>query len=244
MLIINADDWGGWQSATDAALACYKAARITSVSAMVFMEDSERGAKLALEHGIGVGLHINFSQAFSGKGRVAPTVAHAHARIMRFLRLSHYALLVYNPFLVKSFRLVFEAQVNEFIRLYGKPPSHYDGHQHFHLCMNMLLSHIIPEGAKVRRSFSFFQGDKGALNRYYRRWVDRGLAAHHFLTDYFFSLSQQLEWGRLARVIELSQSTMVELMAHPEWGHEYEFLMGKGGEALRPHLGARAVLTV
>ena len=64
MLIVNADDWGGWKSATDAALACYKAGRINSVSAMVFMEDSERAAELAQADGLDVGLHLNFTTPF------------------------------------------------------------------------------------------------------------------------------------------------------------------------------------
>jgi predicted glycoside hydrolase/deacetylase ChbG (UPF0249 family) len=46
MLIINADDWGRSVAETDAALRCYREGRITSVNAMVFMQDSERAARL------------------------------------------------------------------------------------------------------------------------------------------------------------------------------------------------------
>ena len=46
MLIINADDWGRSVAETDAALKCCKGGRITSLSAMAFMEDSERAADL------------------------------------------------------------------------------------------------------------------------------------------------------------------------------------------------------
>jgi len=61
MLIINADDLGRSVVETDAALRCYSAGRITSVSAMVFMSDSERAAELANGNGLDVGLHLNFS---------------------------------------------------------------------------------------------------------------------------------------------------------------------------------------
>ena len=44
MLTVNADDWGRSRAETDAALQCHGKKRITSVSAMVFMEDSERAA--------------------------------------------------------------------------------------------------------------------------------------------------------------------------------------------------------
>ena len=65
MLIINADDWGRSLAETDAALECYKAGRITSVSAMVFMGDSERAAELAKENKLDVGLHLNFTDRFT-----------------------------------------------------------------------------------------------------------------------------------------------------------------------------------
>ncbi|PYL02866.1 MAG: chitooligosaccharide deacetylase, partial [Verrucomicrobia bacterium] len=65
MLIINADDWGCSVAETDAALRCYKGGRITSVSAMVFMEDSERAAELAKENELDVGLHLNFTDKFT-----------------------------------------------------------------------------------------------------------------------------------------------------------------------------------
>ena len=59
MLIINADDWGRAVAETDAALRCYRAGRITSVSAMVFMHDSERAATLAKQEDLDAGLHLN-----------------------------------------------------------------------------------------------------------------------------------------------------------------------------------------
>ena len=231
MLIINADDWGGWKTATDAALACYKAGRITSVSAMVFMEDSERAARLAGEVGIDVGLHVNFTFAFSASN-CPRELRQDQDRIRRFLKFNKYSQLVYNPFLRREFRSVFRAQVDEFQRLYGRAPSHIDGHQHMHLCANMLIDWIIPAGEKVRRSFSFLPGEKSAINRAYRHWVDHRLAARHRLTDYFFSLSQQAQLGQIARVVELARGAAVELMTHPEWAHEYSFLMGSDGEAL------------
>ncbi|HOY59397.1 MAG TPA: ChbG/HpnK family deacetylase, partial [Verrucomicrobiota bacterium] len=129
MLIVNADDWGGWRTATDAALTCYEKGRITSVSAMVFMDDSERAARLAQRSGLDVGLHLNLSQEFTGSTHSVPRLAESQRAIVRFLRSSKYALLFYHPFLRRQFRHVFEAQLEEFFRLYGRPPSHFDGHQ-------------------------------------------------------------------------------------------------------------------
>jgi predicted glycoside hydrolase/deacetylase ChbG (UPF0249 family) len=223
MMIINADDWGRSVEETDAALACYAQRRITSVSAMVFMVDSERAAKIAQERGIPTGLHINFNEPFSATVR-DDRLRQDHFRIMRFLNRHRFALLLYNPFLRESFRYVFQAQVGEFLRLYGKRPTHFDGHQHMHLCLNMLGAAIIPRGEKVRRSFSFQPGEKGLVNRCYRASVDRWLGARHRLTDYFFALSQQLAEERFARVCRLALEADVELMTHPAIPREQVFL--------------------
>ncbi len=97
----------------------------------------------------------------------------------------------------------------------------------------MLIQRILPVGAKVRRSFSFRPGEKGAINRWYREFVDRRLARRHRLTDYFFSLAQHLTLDRLERIVALAGEKNVEIMAHPELPGEFEFLMSEGyGEAI------------
>ena len=223
MLTINADDWGGWSGATDAALACHANKRITSVTAMVFMEDSERAAELAKENNIDVGLHLNLDFMFTGK--VSAKLAENHERVARFLARSKYSPLLYNPLLRKHFLYTYSAQVSEFERLYGKSPSHLDGHHHQHLCANMLVDGIIPKGQKVRRNFSFWPGEKSLCNRFYRRLVDGWLGRRHVLMDFFFSLEQCLEAKRLGRVADLARTAKVELMTHPEKPEEYAFLM-------------------
>ncbi|MCD6401329.1 MAG: ChbG/HpnK family deacetylase [Anaerolineales bacterium] len=224
MIIVNADDWGRTRAETDAALLCYKEGRITSVSTMIFMEDSDRAAGLAKDAGIDVGLHLNFSQRFTGEGGCG-LLQEYHTRIVHYLTLNKYSLLLYIPSLRKQFRYIYQAQVKEFIRLYGRPPSHIDGHQHMHLCTNMLLDKVIPKHEKVRRNFSFWPGEKNLLNRTYRRLVDRWLASRYFVTDYFFALSQVLKTEGMSRVVKLSKVATVELMTHPANTKEYAYLM-------------------
>lgn len=224
MLIVNADDWGRSIEETDRALRCFQSGRVTSVTAMVFMEDSQRAAEIAKEASLDVGLHLNLNQPFTGEVSDA-RLLQAHRRVVRFLRRSKYALLLYNPFLRGAFKYVYRAQAAEFERLYGRPPSHIDGHQHMHLCSNVLIDEIIPSGTKVRRSFTFFPGEKDFVNRLYRRWVDRKLARRHRLTDYFFALSAHLAPQRLARVAQLASNGSVELMTHPIVAAEYDLLL-------------------
>jgi predicted glycoside hydrolase/deacetylase ChbG (UPF0249 family) len=227
MLVINADDFGRNRFATDRILVCHIEKRITSTSAMVFMEDSERAATLAKASQVDVGLHINFTESFTAPSVPQP-LRRDHERIRRFLRLNKYALLMYNPFLRNAFRAVFEAQLEEFARLYGRPASRFDGHQHMHLCSNMILDSLLPAGAKVRRSFSFRGGEKGFLNRFYRAAIDRRLATQHRITDFFFALSQYLPVSRLQPVVEAAKTSDVELMTHPEVNLEFETLLSIG----------------
>jgi hypothetical protein len=102
-----------------------------------------------------------------------------------------------------------------------------DGHQHRHLCINILWDEIIPRGVKMRRNFSFWPGEKGLLNRAYRRWFDSVLARRYRLTDFFFGLAHCLGTERLDRVVQLASGANVELMTHPVVAAEYNCLMSE-----------------
>ena len=227
MLIINADDFGRSAAETDAALRCYRSARLTSVSAMVFMADSERAADLARENELDVGLHLNFTDRFTS-GRVASKLANYHNKIAGFLTRNRYSQVLYNPLLRKAFCYSYQAQAAEFERLFGKLPSHIDGHHHMHLCANLLVSNLIPAGMKIRRNFSFWPGEKSWLNRAYRYLVDRWLARRYRLVDYFFDLIQCIEGKKLDRVAALAKSSDIELMTHPIVKKEEAYLMSDG----------------
>lgn len=226
MLIVNADDWGRTVTETDAAAVCLDSGRVTSATAMVFMEDSIRAATIALERGYDIGLHLNLIEPFSGRG-VAPAAQGSLRRVGHFLGTHKLAQLVYNPLLKADFRTLYRAQVEEFQRLYGRPPSHVDGHHHLHLCTNMLVDEVIERGMKVRRSFHFWPDEKGWLNRTYRRVVDRSLARRHPLADYFFALPHCMDPRRMGRVLEVARSATVEIMTHPVNPKEQEFLLGE-----------------
>jgi predicted glycoside hydrolase/deacetylase ChbG (UPF0249 family) len=235
MLIINADDWGRSVAETDAALRCYKEGRITSVSAMVCMDDSQRAADLAKENGIDVGLHLNLTEEFTAKNCPSP-LRRAHERIARFLKSAKYSQLLFNPFLRKEISYSYEAQAAEFKRLFGKLPSHVDGHHHMHLCGNLLWSSAIPAGMRMRRSFSFWPGEKSWPNRTYRALIDHRLASKYRLPDYFFCLSQSIQENKLGRVEGLARSKKVELMTHPVVPLECDFLMSHEFQAMLQRL--------
>jgi predicted glycoside hydrolase/deacetylase ChbG (UPF0249 family) len=236
MLIINADDWGRSVEETEAALEAIKAGTVTSVSAMMFMGDSDRAAELSQEHGVDVGLHLNFSEEFTDPN-VLLRLRNSHRRTMAFLKGNKYAQLFYNPSLRRDFAYSVEVQMNEFRRLYGRAPSHVDGHHHMHLCANVLCSAMIPGGLRMRRNFSFARGEKSLANRTYRGLIDCWLGTKYRLSDYFFDLTQSLEENKLEAVARLAQRHVVELMTHPINERERAFLMSDKLAAFQQRFG-------
>lgn len=223
MIIINADDWGRSRSETDAALACFAKGRITSVSAMVFMQDSQRAADLAKEADLAVGLHLNLNEAFNASG-VPERLMEGLQCFARFLDWNKFSQILYNPLMANKLDFLYRTQVEEFVRLYGRVPTHFDGHRHFHLCSNMLMGLVIPRGLKVRSSFSFWPGEKGLVNRAYRNAVNAWLRGRYVVTDYFFSLKQCAATPRMERLVKLADQSSVELMTHPAVPNEFRYL--------------------
>jgi predicted glycoside hydrolase/deacetylase ChbG (UPF0249 family) len=220
MLIINADDFGKCMITTDNIVSCFKENLVTSTSAMVFMEDSERAACVALEHKLEVGLHLNLDEQFTG---TAPTGL--LDRVGTFLTRSKFSQVIYNPMLQRQFEYLFKAEYEEFLRLYSRPPSHINGHHHRHLCSNVLLGKIIPDGSRVRRSFTFERGERHIANRLYRRFVDCVVRRRFITTDMFFAAIPSEQLNTLKKHIELAKIHNVELMVHLSSQTDVEYLM-------------------
>lgn len=225
VLIINADDWGRDAENTDRTLSCFQRNSISSASAMVFMEDSERGASLARESGVDTGLHLNFTTPFSARNCPAK-LAEEQRRLASYLRRHRLAQVFFHPGLTNAFEYVTKAQWEEYGRLYGTGPRRVDGHHHMHLCANVLAQGLLPQGILVRRNFSFQAGEKGLVNRLYRHQVDRRLARRHRLVDYLFSLAPLEPRERLDRVLSLARGSVVEVETHPVLPDEHAFLTG------------------
>lgn len=229
-LILNADDWGLDRETTDRINECVASKVLSSVSAMVFMEDSTRAATMAREAGVDAGLHLNFTAPFSAKGTPNKLAEHQF-RLMKYLRGSRLNQVIFHPGLANSFQYVTQAQLAEFNRIYGSAPLRLDGHHHMHLCANVIFGKLLPAGTMVRRNFSFQPGEKSLMNRKYREFVDRRLTRRHSLTDYLYSLAPLESRERVQRVFSLSRHSLVEVETHPAVKEEQRFLIA--GEFLR-----------
>ena len=223
MIIITADDYGKSGHATDSIFTCFSNKRITSASAMVFMEDSERAASLALKTSLEVGLHLNFTLPFSADNIPGKLREHQN-RVVSYLAKHKICQVMYNPFLADSFNFLFLSQQEEFIRLYGRQPDFYNGHHHMHLCANVLAGRMIPKGGRLRRTFTFDKGEKNPFNRLYRYILDICVAARFLSTDCFFSILPIQNHERLRNIFKRADRETVEVEVHPENAEEIEFL--------------------
>jgi chitin disaccharide deacetylase len=223
-LFINADDWGRDRRVMDCILDCYSVGAISSVSAMVFMEDSDRAAKISLERGIDSGLHLNLTAPLSAPGLSSQLLEH-HSRIAKYLLEHRLSQVVFHPGLMNSFNYVVKSQIEEYSRLYKGKLGRMDGHHHMHLSANVLLGGLLPHDIIVRRNFHFEAGEKSLANRLYRSAIDRILARHHIIVDYFFAMGAIKHPSRFERIISLARRNTLELSVHPAVHQEYQLLI-------------------
>lgn len=223
---MNADDWGRDVLTTERALDCVRRGTVSSVSAMVWMSDSERSAGIVREEAIDAGLHLNLTSAFTAADVPAKVREHQE-RVGSYLRYWRHASAMYHPALRQSFEYAVAAQLDQYERLYGVRPFRIDGHHHMHLSLNVLIGKLLPEGAVVRPSFSFRPGEKSIANRGFRTFVNAMLARRHRLVDALFALPPMDEL-RLQSILRLRGNSVVELECHPVNSDEYAFLTSGG----------------
>jgi len=224
VLIINADDLGIDTATTDRILNCFRDGRITSSTTMMHMEDSERSAELARASNLPIGLHLNFTKPLSTH-YIKSTLKTRHDTLVRYFTRVRFARIIYNPLIQRQVEYCFKAQYAEFERLYGKSPTHIDGHHHIHLCANLMFSTIIPRGMKIRRNVPFSKKERNFVNWAWRSLID-SIIQHKFVTtDFFLGLySNVCEIDILAKV-SLARNYNVEFMVHPGMPEEYNFIM-------------------
>ena len=117
------------------------------------MRDPSPGGRDRAWSGIPVGLHLNLTAAFTDPD-LAPAVRDRQARLVELLRGEH-AHKAWHPRALRLVRRAVEDQLAEFERLYGRPPTHIDGHQHVHLSPTVVLSWKAPRRLPQRRTVNW-----------------------------------------------------------------------------------------
>ncbi|HEX4034207.1 MAG TPA: ChbG/HpnK family deacetylase [Solirubrobacteraceae bacterium] len=227
LLIVNADDWGIDADTTAAIAQCLETGAVTSVSAMVYMRGSDAAARLPLADSLSAGLHINLTEAFNAPG-VDDAVSQRQARIARYLGGPSWRRWGLSPTLFREIERSIADQLGEFQRLYGRDPSHFDGHEHIHQSLGVLTARTLPPGAKMRPSFTYLPAEKSAPNRAVRACINRGLRTRFRAPRYFFSIRDMhpsLGGAGMEEKLALSSGSSVEVMCHPGWEDERAILL-------------------
>jgi predicted glycoside hydrolase/deacetylase ChbG (UPF0249 family) len=221
---VNADDLGWNRGATDLTIASFGAGQVTSATALVHMEDSERAAALALENGLPTGLHLNLSDPFTGT-EVPAAERERHAALCRHFaagRPMHLRSWVYDPRIQGEVEWAIEAQLDRHRELYGAAPTHVDGHNHVQNCPNVALAKAL-RGFKRRGPIYAWPATPTAMGRV-RAARQRLIARRVLTTRYLFDIARIKETEPMAAAVGESRLTSVEVMAHPGFGHEHDVL--------------------
>jgi chitin disaccharide deacetylase len=227
LLIVNADDWGANAATSNAIYECWAAGAVTSISGMVFMADSERAAQLAIERGLPVGLHINLTESFTASA-VPPSVTDRQARLVRYFEGPKWHRWGFSARLFTEIERSVGDQLREFRRIYGREPSHFDGHEHIHQSLSVLGARTLPSGSKMRPTFTFGAGEKSPVNRWLRALLQRAMMLRFVTPSYFFSirdLHPAFGGVGLEEKLALANGSSVEIMTHPGLDEERPVLL-------------------
>ncbi len=226
LLIVNADDLGLAEPETDAILSCWSHGAITSATAMVWMRDSARAAELVRATELPVGLHLNLVEPFSAPG-VPEDVSAAQRRVAQRLRSGRGHRYVYHPGWARDFERCIAAQLARFTELFGRAPTHVDGHQHMHLVPNALLSRALGGVERCRRPVNRMSSESRASRRLARATLAQVMRLRFTTTDRCFSLralDPALGGTGVADKLALARRESVEVYVHPGWEDEFAVL--------------------
>jgi predicted glycoside hydrolase/deacetylase ChbG (UPF0249 family) len=230
LLIVNADDWGGERRSTEAIQEAFDAGRVTSTTAMVYMEDSERAAEIARGEKLPVGLHLNLTQPFTGADAPPPVRERQRQVAATFLghgpdgqpgtaRLRRW---LYDPRVARLVGDALRDQLERFEALYGGPPTHFDGHNYVDTTPNVFLSRALPRGAKMRNTLDRypFATGPGAIARELRQQ----LRGRRFRSTRYVVHISDLDLPDDPRLAHAATDP-VEVICHPDNPAEMERLM-------------------
>lgn len=178
LLIVNADDFGLNDAATDGIIESHRAGTVTSTTLMVNAPAAEQAAALAHEHpALGVGLHFNLTwgRPLSASGDVPALVGPDGVFIPRE-KLARRLLAGRIP--AREVAIELRAQLQR-IEALGIRPTHVDSHQHVHAfgtVFSAVAGHCADAGIPMRVPWA--ATDHGvSAGRWLRRAVLRTLLA-------------------------------------------------------------------
>ena len=130
LLIVNADDFGITEGATDAIIECHRAGSVTSTTLMTNMPAAAYAAQRAQENPtLGVGLHFNLTSGRPFGAALGSSMVDSHGALLNRRDLALRAIS--GRLRAGDVRAELQAQHAAMLAL-GLAPTHLDSHQHVH----------------------------------------------------------------------------------------------------------------
>lgn len=201
LLIVNADDLGRTTGINEGILAGHRDGIVSSATLMVaYPAAAEAAAALADHPGLGVGLHV---QLTGGRPTLpaerVPSLVDEEGRLPR------------QPDRIAGFEPAdvlaeVEHQLDLFLDLVGRPPTHLDSHHHSHrvpVVLEALVELARRHGLPVRNSSPVIE----------RRLREAGVVTTDAFVERFFGADTGLD--TLVSVLDELGPGATELMCHP-----------------------------
>ena len=229
-LIVNADDFGLNDAATDGIAECFLQGSVTSASLMVNAPAAARAAKFAAENSrLGVGLHFNLTwgRPLAPQSEVPALVGTDGRFVGRTVLMKR---LMFGMIPRVQVETELRAQLSRFKAL-GVNPTHIDSHQHVHAfstVFSTVASCCVGEGIPVRVPWVASE-KRPSLSRRIRRltlmmlirrstkvwhgkvkWAD-GLGSVFDVQD----MGMPLTDAHYRRILSGANGDSFELMVHP-----------------------------
>jgi predicted glycoside hydrolase/deacetylase ChbG (UPF0249 family) len=198
-LIVNADDFGLTRGVSEGILSAHRHGIVTSTTVLVTSKIDPDLVARVRDSGLGIGLHVNFTL-----GRPLTSGASLVDEGGRFVRDARHAAAR-----VKAREVETElgAQVERFVDLIGRPPTHLDTHHHVGL-----LSPVRESVLAVARRLGVPVRSQDAMAR------GRARTAGLKTPDHFFGESGPDAYWAPARTLAHLRALppgVSEFMAHP-----------------------------
>ncbi len=133
-LIVNADDFGLTEGCTIATVLCHEDGILTSTTLMVNMPFAPLAVALAKKHpNLGVGIHLTLTMGGPVlEGEKSYTDGNGN-----FRKQKNYEHSLNEDVNLDELYDEWKAQIEKFIAMMGKKPTHIDSHHHVHLLDNL-----------------------------------------------------------------------------------------------------------
>jgi predicted glycoside hydrolase/deacetylase ChbG (UPF0249 family) len=126
-------------------------------------------------------------------------------------------------------------QLEAFVATYGADPTHFDGHQHIHVCPTVALSAPLAAIPRARPSFTYGRDERNIAKRVFRAGQNALLQSRFRIPAAFLGFEDVHPelGGRGLERLALARHAPLEIMTHPVRPAERPALLGAAwGEAL------------